>query len=52
VQAGTGLGLSICKGFIEAMGGSIRAENRQGRSGAQFTIGLPVPTEPPVLDHD
>lgn len=52
VQAGTGLGLSICKGFIEAMGGSIRAENRPGRSGAQFTISLPAPTEAPVLNHD
>lgn len=52
VQAGTGLGLSICKGFIEAMGGSIRAENRQGRGGAQFTVTLPVPANAPVLDHE
>ncbi|XOK13849.1 DUF4118 domain-containing protein [Agrobacterium tumefaciens] len=52
VQAGTGLGLSICKGFIEAMGGSIRAENRPGRTGAQFTVSLPVPADAPVIDHD
>ncbi|NTE83456.1 sensor histidine kinase KdpD [Agrobacterium tumefaciens] len=52
VQAGTGLGLSICKGFIEAMGGSIRAENRSGRTGAQFTVSLPVPADAPVIDHD
>lgn len=52
VQAGTGLGLSICKGFIEAMGGSIRAENRPGRAGAQFTVSLPVPADAPVIDHD
>lgn len=52
VQAGTGLGLSICKGFIEAMGGSIRAENRSDLGGAQFTIGLPVAVDTPVLDHD
>jgi two-component system sensor histidine kinase KdpD len=28
--SGTGLGLSICKGFIEAHGGTITAENRPG----------------------
>ncbi|MDG3579489.1 sensor histidine kinase KdpD [Rhizobium sp. YJ-22] len=43
VRAGTGLGLAICRGFVEAMGGSIRAENREGRPGAVFTIRLPVP---------
>ncbi|MFC0219965.1 ATP-binding protein [Pseudochelatococcus lubricantis] len=43
VQAGTGLGLSICRGFVEAMGGTIRAGNRTDRTGAVFTIRLPVP---------
>ena len=43
VQAGTGLGLSICKGFVEAMGGTIEAANRIGGRGAVFTITLPVP---------
>lgn len=38
---GTGLGLSICKGFVEALGGSIKAENREGRSGAMLTITFP-----------
>jgi two-component system sensor histidine kinase KdpD len=52
VQAGTGLGLSICKGFIEAMGGSIHAENRSGRTGAQFTVSLPISSGAPVIDHD
>jgi two-component system sensor histidine kinase KdpD len=42
-RAGTGLGLSICKGFVEAMGGSIAAGNRPDRSGAAFTITFPVP---------
>jgi two-component system, OmpR family, sensor histidine kinase KdpD len=42
-RAGTGLGLSICRGFIEAMGGTIMASNRTDRSGAVFTIALPVP---------
>lgn len=46
VKAGTGLGLSICRGFIEAMGGRIIAENRRDASGASFTISLP---QPPAL---
>ena len=45
VRAGTGLGLSICRGFIEAMGGTIAAGNRADRSGAVFTITMPVPLE-------
>jgi two-component system sensor histidine kinase KdpD len=49
-RAGTGLGLSICKGFIEAMGGTIKAANRNDRAGAIFTITMPVSTEPPKLD--
>ncbi|HZP09956.1 sensor histidine kinase KdpD [Methyloceanibacter sp.] len=43
VRAGTGLGLAISRGFVEAMGGSIVAANRSDRSGAVFTITLPVP---------
>jgi two-component system sensor histidine kinase KdpD len=39
-RAGTGLGLAICRGFIEAMGGTIVAGNRQDRSGAVFTVRL------------
>lgn len=38
---GTGLGLSICRGFIEAMGGRIHADNRHDGPGAVFTIALP-----------
>ncbi len=41
-RAGTGLGLAICRGFVEAMRGSIRAGNRTDRSGAVFTLRLPV----------
>jgi two-component system sensor histidine kinase KdpD len=44
VRAGTGLGLSICRGFVEAMGGTISAANRQDRSGALFTIRMPLPS--------
>jgi two-component system sensor histidine kinase KdpD len=39
--AGTGLGLAICKGFVEAMGGTISGANRTDRPGARFTITLP-----------
>ena len=38
---GTGLGLSIVKGFVEAHGGTVKAENRQN-GGAIFTIKIPV----------
>ena len=41
-RAGTGLGLAICRGFIEAMHGSITASNRLDRTGAVFTLRLPV----------
>jgi two-component system sensor histidine kinase KdpD len=44
-RAGTGLGLAICRGFVEAMGGRITADNRSDRSGAVFTITLPVPSD-------
>ncbi len=38
---GTGLGLSIVKGFVEAHGGTVTAENRKN-GGAIFTIRIPV----------
>lgn len=38
---GTGLGLSIVKGFTEAHGGTVKAENRRD-GGAIFTIKIPV----------
>ncbi|KQS75385.1 sensor histidine kinase KdpD [Rhizobium sp. Leaf383] len=44
VKAGTGLGLSICRGFVEAMGGSIVAGNRPDTPGAVFEIRLPIAT--------
>jgi two-component system sensor histidine kinase KdpD len=42
-RAGTGLGLAICRGFVEAMDGTITATNRPDRQGAMFIITLPVP---------
>jgi len=44
-RAGTGLGLAICRGFVEAMHGSITAGNRTDRAGAVFTMTLPVLAE-------
>jgi two-component system sensor histidine kinase KdpD len=43
VRAGTGLGLAIARGFVEAMNGTIRANNRADREGAVFSITLPIP---------
>jgi two-component system sensor histidine kinase KdpD len=42
VRAGTGLGLAISRGFVEALNGAIVAANRSDRSGAVFTIRLPI----------
>jgi len=50
VRAGTGLGLAISRGFVEAMHGTIVAANRTDRSGAAFTISLPIPRERQHLD--
>ena len=49
-RAGTGLGLAICRGFVEAMQGRITAANRTDRSGAVFTISLPVPRDADRVD--
>ncbi|HEY1541742.1 MAG TPA: sensor histidine kinase KdpD [Xanthobacteraceae bacterium] len=50
VRAGTGLGLAISRGFIEALHGTITAGNRTDRSGAVFTIRLPIPAAAKQLD--
>ena len=41
-RAGTGLGLAICRGFVEALGGTVSAANRSDRSGAVFTVTFPI----------
>ena len=51
VRAGTGLGLAISRGFVEAMHGTISAANRGDRTGAVFTIRLPVPAAPQGMDE-
>jgi two-component system sensor histidine kinase KdpD len=50
IPAGTGLGLAVSRGFVEAMGGSITAADRSDRSGAAFTITLPIPPPTERLD--
>jgi two-component system sensor histidine kinase KdpD len=50
-RAGTGLGLAICRGFVEAMQGTIAAANRSDRPGAIITIVLPVPVGAPLLEE-
>ena len=51
-RAGTGLGLAICRGFVEAMGGTIAASNRTDRRGAVFTITLPAPAVTPLPEEE
>jgi two-component system sensor histidine kinase KdpD len=46
---GSGLGLTIAKGFVEAHGGTITAENRPG-GGAIFTLNLPQVEPPPFVE--
>jgi two-component system, OmpR family, sensor histidine kinase KdpD len=45
---GAGLGLAICRGIVEAHGGHIWAENREG-GGAVFRFALPFDGSPPEL---
>jgi two-component system sensor histidine kinase KdpD len=50
VRPGTGLGLAIARGFVEALHGTISADNRADRSGAVLTIRMPIPAESNALD--
>ncbi len=46
---GSGLGLSIVRGFVDAHGGQVSAQNRPG-GGAEFTVRLPLQEAPPSLE--
>lgn len=39
---GTGLGLAVCRSLIEAAGGTLRLEARDGEPGAHFRLELPL----------
>jgi two-component system sensor histidine kinase KdpD len=45
-RGGTGLGLAICRGFLEAMHGSIELANRDDQHGTVVIITLPVAVLP------
>jgi two-component system sensor histidine kinase KdpD len=47
---GAGLGLAICKAIIQAHGGRIWAENREG-GGTRFVFTLPIDAKPPSIDE-
>ncbi len=47
--SGAGLGLAICRGIVQAHGGRIWAENREG-GGAAFRFTIPIDGTPPVLE--
>jgi len=47
---GTGIGLSLVKGFAEAQGGSVSAENHSG-GGAVFTVRFPLAKLPPLPEE-
>ncbi len=48
---GTGLGLSIARGFVEAHGGTITAQNCE-KKGARFIILIPVEIAPPAIEEE
>jgi two-component system sensor histidine kinase KdpD len=49
--AGAGLGLAVCRGIVEAHGGVITAQLREG-GGARFVVSLPVTGTPPALPEE
>jgi PAS domain S-box-containing protein len=50
-KGGTGLGLSIVQRVVEAHGGHVVAENREGGRGARFTLRLPLRGAPAAGDR-
>ena len=50
-RAGTGLGLAICKGLVEAMGGSIRAESGRAATTSPIGAGTRIVVTLPIFDE-
>ena len=48
---GSGLGLAVCRGFAEAMGGTIAVDSAMGE-GARVTVQLPAVIEARAIDTD
>ncbi len=48
---GAGLGLAICRAVVEAHGGTIVAENREG-GGARLRVALPASEVPPMIEPE
>lgn len=47
--AGTGLGLAVARGFVESMGGTLTASDREDRSGAVFCLTLDAETAESIV---
>jgi signal transduction histidine kinase len=47
-HGGLGLGLAIVRSLVELHGGTVRAENAEGGTGALFTVSLAAPNPPPA----
>ncbi|HMK59892.1 MAG TPA: sensor histidine kinase KdpD [Dissulfurispiraceae bacterium] len=50
-SGGIGLGLTICRAIINAHGGRIWAENREG-GGVYFRFTIPILEHPPIVETD
>jgi signal transduction histidine kinase/DNA-binding response OmpR family regulator len=47
-QGGLGLGLTLVRSLVEMHGGNVSARSEGLAQGSEFTVRLPVPTEPPA----